>query len=90
MAVRKPSIHFSPAIPARNNPSFDWFVIGEKENRKRNPAAKPASAEYYCTKLKCVSKQLIINEMLVEAAGVELSRELRTRKLLILGTAHKS
>ncbi len=31
MAVRKPSIHFSPSIPARNNRSFDWFVIGENE-----------------------------------------------------------
>jgi hypothetical protein len=33
MAVRKPSIHFFPAIPARNNRSFDWFLIGEKRNR---------------------------------------------------------
>ena len=31
MAVRKPSVHFSPAIPPRNNQSFDWFVIGEKK-----------------------------------------------------------
>jgi hypothetical protein len=31
-------MHFSPAIPARNNQSFDWFVIGEKENRARHLA----------------------------------------------------
>jgi hypothetical protein len=75
MAVRKPSIHFSPAISARNNRSFD-FVIGE-----------PASAECYCTKLKCVQKQLIINEIFMEAAGVELITVLIARKLLIPGTA---
>ncbi len=32
---------------------------------------EPASAEYYCTKLKCACKQLIINDILVEATGVE-------------------
>jgi hypothetical protein len=32
---------FLPAIPARNNRSFDWFVIGEKENRERSPAENP-------------------------------------------------
>jgi hypothetical protein len=32
MAVRKPSIHFSAAISAKNNRWFDWFVIGEKKN----------------------------------------------------------
>ena len=40
MAERKPSIHFSPAIPARNNRPFDWFVIGEKE-KPRSPAEDP-------------------------------------------------
>jgi hypothetical protein len=54
---------------------------------KEVPSVEPASAESYCTKLKIVSKLLIINEILVEATGVELSRVLRTRKLLILGTA---
>ena len=33
----------------------------------------PASAKCYRAKLKCVRKQLIINDILVEAAGVELS-----------------
>jgi hypothetical protein len=41
----------------------------------------------HCTKLECACKRLIINELLVEAAGVELSSVLRTRNLLILGTA---
>jgi len=56
MAVRN-----FPAIPARNNRSFDWFLIGEKENRERSPGGEPASAERYCTKLKCACKLLIIN-----------------------------
>jgi hypothetical protein len=41
----------------------------------------------YCTKLKYACKLLIINEMVVEAAGVELFRVLTARKLLIPGTA---
>jgi hypothetical protein len=48
---------------------------------------EPAIAECYCTKLKCVCKQLIINEIVVEAAGVELFSVLIIRNLLILGTA---
>jgi hypothetical protein len=36
-ALRKRSI-ILPAIPARNNRSLDWFVIGEKKNRERSPA----------------------------------------------------
>jgi catechol 2,3-dioxygenase-like lactoylglutathione lyase family enzyme len=32
---------FSPVIPARNNRSLDWFVIGEKENRERTRAENP-------------------------------------------------
>jgi len=40
-SYRRSSIHFSPAIPARNNRSFDWFVIGEKENRERGPENPP-------------------------------------------------
>jgi len=67
---------------------FDWIVIGEKrETVQRSLSEKLPRAESYCTKLKCVSKLLIINEILVEAAGVELFRVLITRNLLILGTA---
>jgi hypothetical protein len=41
-AVRKPkSLHFSPALLPRNNRSFDWFVIGEKESRQRIPVENP-------------------------------------------------
>jgi hypothetical protein len=61
-----------------------WFVIGEKERR---PAESPPPQNTYCTKLKCVYKLLIINEILVEATGVELITMLTTRKLLILETA---
>ena len=86
MAVRKPSIHFFPAIRARNNRSSIGFLIGKEENRERSPA-EPASAEYYCTKLKYVYKQLIVNEIFVKAAGVELFWVLTTRNLLIPGTA---
>ncbi len=32
---------FSPAILARNNRSFDWFVISENENRERSPSENP-------------------------------------------------
>jgi hypothetical protein len=39
--------------------------------------------EGYCAKLKCVRKHLIINEILVEAAGVELISMLIARNLLI-------
>ena len=44
---------------------------GEEENHGR----RTASAECYCTKLKCVSKLLIIKEIVVEAAGVEPASE---------------
>ena len=54
---------------------FNWFVIGEKKNREKNLAEKPPLAERYCTKLKYVCKQLIIKELLVEAAGVEPASE---------------
>ena len=36
---------------------------------------EPATAERYCTELKCVHKQLITNKMLVEATGVEPASE---------------
>jgi hypothetical protein len=75
------------SVVAGNNRSFGCFVIGEKEDREEKPGGEPATAECYCTKLKCVCKLLIINEKLVEATGVELFRVLITRTLLILGTA---
>jgi hypothetical protein len=53
----------------------------------REARGEPASAERYCAKSECVCNILIINEILVEAAGVELITMLTTRKLLILGTA---
>src|ERR1700686_48395 len=55
--------------------------------RRKTIGGELASAECCCTKLKCVSKLLIIKEILVEATGVELFGVLITRKLLILGTA---
>jgi hypothetical protein len=69
---------------------FNWFVIGEKKNREKNLAEKPPLAERYCTKLKCARKQLIIKELLVEAAGVELITMLTARKLLIPGSATRA
>jgi hypothetical protein len=83
MVVRN---HFSPAISARNNRSFDWFVIGEKKTGEK-PGGEPASAECYCTKLKCDRKRLIIKDILVEATGVELITMLTAHKLLLLGSA---
>ncbi len=44
----------------------------------------------YCTISFCARNRLIIKEIVVEATGVELSRVLRTRKLLILGTATRA
>ena len=79
---------FSPQLfPLGTIRLFNWFVIGEKKNREKNLAEKPSLAKHYCTKLKYVRKQLIINELLVEATGVELFSGLITRKLLIPGTA---
>ena len=89
MAVRKPTIHFSPAIPPRNNRSFDWFVIGEK-GKTETPGGESAAVEGCCTKLKCLSKSLIINELLVEATGVELIVVLTARKLLIPRSATRA
>jgi hypothetical protein len=59
-------------------------VIG-KENRERNPAETPPR-QTCCTKLRYVCKCLI-NEILVEATGVELFWVLTPRNLLIPGTA---
>jgi hypothetical protein len=50
----------------------------------------PADAGRYCAKLKCVRKLLIINELVVEAAGVELITMLTARKLLIPGSATRA
>src|SRR5882672_2128561 len=41
------------------------------DNRLRPDACGKSTAECYCTKLKTVSKSLIINEIVVEATGVE-------------------
>jgi len=57
------------------------------DNRLRPDACGKSTTECYCTKLKTVSKSLIINEIVVEATGVELITMLTTRKLLILGPA---
>jgi hypothetical protein len=79
---------FSPAFfPLGIIRLFNWFVIGEKKSREKKSCGKTAAPERCCTKLKRVRKQLIINELLVEAAGVELIRVLITRNLLILGNA---
>jgi hypothetical protein len=68
MAKRKPFPKlFLPGIIGR-------FVIDQKRNR-REAGGEPASAECYCTKLKCDRKRLIIKEILVEAAGVEPASE---------------
>jgi hypothetical protein len=48
-------------------------VIGEKEDSGKKPGREPVPAERYCAKLKCFGNKLIINELLVEAAGVEPS-----------------
>jgi hypothetical protein len=66
--------------------SFNQFVVVEKEKPWKSPAEKlPCGRLLY--KLKCVCKHMMIIELLVEAAGVELFRVLITRNLLILGTA---
>jgi hypothetical protein len=51
---------------------------------------EPASPECYCMKLKCDRNRLIINEILVEATGVELFSVLTARKLLILRIARRA
>jgi hypothetical protein len=61
----------------------DENLIDDSPQRRR-------SHKTYCTKLKCVGKLMIINEIFVEATGVELITMLRTRKLLILGTATRA
>src|ERR1700684_1992324 len=43
--------------------------------RRKTIGGELASAECCCTKLKCVSKLLIIKEILVEATGVEPASE---------------
>jgi hypothetical protein len=41
----------------------------------RETGEKPASAECYGMKLKCVCKRMIVNEIVVEATGVEPASE---------------
>jgi hypothetical protein len=65
---------------------FSW---SERKSVKGS-GGQCAPAELHCTTSKIVREILIINEILAEAAGVELSRVLRTRKLLILGTATRA
>jgi hypothetical protein len=57
---------------------------------KLRAKARSRLCKCYCMKLKRVCNQLIIDEIVVEAAGVELSSVLRTRNLLILGTATRA
>jgi hypothetical protein len=45
------------------------------QGRLNDVRREPASAERYCTKLKCACKRLIIKQILVEAAGVEPASE---------------
>ena len=59
----------------------------EEKPREKSLAEKSPLTERYYTKLKVIDKQLMISELLVEAAGVELFLVLTTRKLLIPGTA---
>src|SRR5713226_3188976 len=59
------------------------------DNRSGSTAGNPP-LERRCTKSGDADTLLIINEIMVEAAGVELSCVLRTRKLLILGTATRA
>ena len=68
------------------------LVCYQREEKPREKVLRKDRllAECYCVKLKVSRKKLIINELLVEAAGVELSRVFRTRKLLILGTATRA
>ena len=61
---------YSPAIPAMKQSDGSIGLVIGKENRETNPAETPPR-QTYCTKLKYVCKLLIINEMVVEAAGVE-------------------
>jgi len=50
---------------------MDWRreCVG-KETVEESGGGSTVAAESYCTKLKCVSKQLIINKLVVEATGV--------------------
>ena len=65
--------------------SFDWLVVGEKGIPLEEVGwrTRLCRSVLYEIKNRSVSN-LIINEMLVEAAGVELITMLITRKLLIL------
>jgi hypothetical protein len=77
-----------PAV--RNNLIVELVCTRGEGKPWKKSGGETASAERHCTKLKVVCKQLITNEILVEAAGVELIATLITRNLLILGTATKA
>src|ERR1700733_4143728 len=59
--------------------------LAEWQQRGVRLSQRPLYA--YCTISLCSCKALIINEIVVEATGVELFSVLITRKLLIPGTA---
>lgn len=73
-----------------NNPIVQLACTRREGKPSKKPGGEPAAAERYRTKLKFVCKQLMIHEIVVEAAGVELSSVLTARKLLILGTATRA
>src|SRR5579864_1593264 len=88
MAVRKPSIHFfwAYSCPGISGRLIGFFDRGEG-NRERSLAGNPPPLDAIVRNYNVVCKQLIINEILVEATGVELFSVLTAHKLLILGTA---
>jgi len=53
------------------------------------PAEDPPLQNDHCTTLKVVSKPLIINEIVVEEAGVELIRALTARQVIDSRKFHK-
>ena len=77
--------------PAVRNNLIVQLVCTRGEGKPwKKSGGETASAERHCTKLKVVCKQLIINEILVEATGVELIEVLTARKLLIPGSATRA
>jgi hypothetical protein len=74
---------FSPAFfPLGIIPLFNLVCYRREEKPREKVLRKNRLlAECYCAKLKVSRKKLIINELLVEAAGVELITVLTARKL---------
>jgi hypothetical protein len=64
--------HFLPRFfPARNNPMVQLVCYRREEKpREKSLAEKSPLTERYCTKSKVIDKQLMISELLVEAARV--------------------